>query len=196
MFIFICIHIYIVTLLKQILENSDDSADEDELSQAAVLNTAVEELLAERNSSYNERNTSNNKKRKLKQLSTKLQINNKDNSNNKLSSSIIIFTNSCQRCQELHEMLLELGVENVALHGMLPQPQRITSLGKFKSQFTRVLIATDVASRGLDIPNVDLVVNYDLPKILADYIHRIGRTARAGKKGECLCLYVCLFYLC
>jgi ATP-dependent RNA helicase DDX49/DBP8 len=74
----------------------------------------------------------------------------------------------------------------VALHSLMNQTLRFSSLQRFKSHLSRILIATDVASRGLDIPDVDLVINFDLPKICADYIHRIGRTARIGKAGRAL----------
>ena len=62
-------------------------------------------------------------------------------------------------------MLVELGIQTVALHSMKSQPQRLASLNRFKSGQVSILIATDVASRGLDIPTVDLVVNYDIPRL-------------------------------
>lgn len=95
-----------------------------------------------------------------------------------LKSSVMIFTSSCQRCQEINELLLQLGIQSVALHSAMTQNRRIAALGKFKSQLVRVLVSTDVANRGLDIPQVDLVINYDLPRLPADYVHRVGRTAR------------------
>jgi len=104
------------------------------------------------------------------------------------TASAIVFVGSCQRCAEISATLLELGIENVALHSLLTQPRRLAALGKFKSSVCRVLLATDVASRGLDIPTVDLVINADLPQVAVDYVHRIGRTARAGRAGRALSL--------
>lgn len=66
----------------------------------------------------------------------------------------------------------------------MSQPKRLSALNKFKAQDKTVLIATDVASRGLDIPSVDVVINYDMPTHSKDYIHRVGRTARAGRSGR------------
>lgn len=68
----------------------------------------------------------------------------------------------------------------------MSQVKRISSLSKFKAQEKSILIATDVAARGLDIPNVDLVLNFDIPQSHKDYIHRVGRTARAGKHGTAI----------
>lgn len=101
-------------------------------------------------------------------------------------SSAIIFVGSCKRCQEICELLKQMNVDCVSLHSMMNQYDRTASLGKFKSQTCNILIATDVASRGLDIPQVDVVLNFDLPKIAADYVHRVGRTARAGRSGRSL----------
>lgn len=103
-----------------------------------------------------------------------------------LSSSIMIFVGTCRRCQEISETLIEVGIDCVALHSMMPQSKRIASLAKFKSHFCRIMISTDVAGRGLDIPSVDLVINMDLPKLTTDYVHRVGRTARAGRGGRAL----------
>ena len=78
---------------------------------------------------------------------------------------------------------LQSQIDNVALHSLLSQPQRAAALSRFRNSRAAVLVCTDVASRGLDIPQVDLVANYDLPLDPFDYIHRVGRTARAGRTG-------------
>jgi ATP-dependent RNA helicase DDX49/DBP8 len=70
----------------------------------------------------------------------------------------------------------------------MPQRDRIDSLGRYRAEAAKILIATDVASRGLDIPQVEMVINYDLPRDPDDYIHRVGRTARAGRQGESISL--------
>lgn len=82
-----------------------------------------------------------------------------------------------------------IGFDNVCLHGFLRQKERVAALNRFKSKHVRILIATDVASRGLDIPNVQLVLNHRLPKIPNEYIHRVGRTARAGRKGLAISIF-------
>ncbi len=81
-------------------------------------------------------------------------------------------------------ILRHLGFKAISINGKLTQSNRIGALNKFKSGERTILVATDVASRGIDIPNVDLVINYDLPQQTKDYIHRVGRTARAGKTGR------------
>ena len=81
-----------------------------------------------------------------------------------------------------------ISIPNVALHSLLSQRQRDAALGKFRNSQVGVLVCTDVASRGLDIPQVDLVVNYDLPAEPNDYVHRVGRTARAGRGGTAMSL--------
>lgn len=102
--------------------------------------------------------------------------------------SAMVFVGTCQRCQEVAEVLLEAGLSTVSLHSVLSQKRRLAALGKFKSCLVRVLVSTDVASRGLDIPEVDLVVNFDLPRVPSDYVHRVGRTARAGRFGRAVSL--------
>lgn len=100
----------------------------------------------------------------------------------------IIFTLTCATSMRLSLMLRALGFESICLNGNMPQPKRLAALNKFKSKERNILIATDVASRGLDIPNVDFVFNYDVPQGSKDYIHRVGRTARAGKAGKSVTL--------
>lgn len=85
--------------------------------------------------------------------------------------------------------LNSVGIENVCLHGFMRQRERVAALNKFKSNHVRTLIATDVASRGLDIPNVQLVMNHRLPKEAKEYIHRVGRTARAGRSGLAISIF-------
>lgn len=81
-------------------------------------------------------------------------------------------------------MLRKLGHRAVTINGQMSQARRLGSLARFKSKESNILVATDVASRGLDIPSVDMVFNYDLPGNPKDYIHRVGRTARAGRAGR------------
>ncbi|KAJ8939756.1 hypothetical protein NQ318_004169 [Aromia moschata] len=102
--------------------------------------------------------------------------------------NIMIFTDTCKNCQVLSMTLNEVGFENVALHAMIPQRQRLAALAKFKSNTVKMLLATDVASRGLDIPTIELVINHSVPKIPKEYIHRVGRTARAGRIGKAITL--------
>lgn len=98
--------------------------------------------------------------------------------------SMIIFTGTCASTQRLALILRNLGFPAIPIHGQLSQPKRLGALNKFKSGDRNILIATDVASRGLDIPSVDIVINYDVPQHSKDYIHRVGRTARAGRSGK------------
>lgn len=105
-----------------------------------------------------------------------------------LAQSAIIFVPTCERAAHISGILTELGIPNVALHSLLSQNRRLASLGTFQSQQVRVLVATDVASRGLDVPEVDLVVNAELPRRAVDYVHRVGRTARAGRRGRAVSL--------
>ncbi|KAI6087508.1 DEAD-domain-containing protein [Hypoxylon rubiginosum] len=101
-----------------------------------------------------------------------------------VEKSLIIFCNRTSTAEYLHHLLRLLDHRVTSLHSRLPQRQRVDNLGRFRASAARILVATDVASRGLDIPEVSLVVNYDVPQNPDDYIHRVGRTARAGRKGE------------
>lgn len=98
--------------------------------------------------------------------------------------SAIIFVATCNNAIRVALLLRNLGFGAVCLHGQLSQPKRLGALNKFKSGQRNILVATDVASRGLDIPNVDMVLNFDIPSHGKDYVHRVGRTARAGRSGR------------
>ena len=100
--------------------------------------------------------------------------------------STIIFTRTVNDTQRLAILLRTLGCGAIPLHGQLSQSARLGALNKFKAGSRDILVATDVAARGLDIPSVDLVLNYDVPSDSKTYIHRVGRTARAGKAGNAI----------
>ncbi|XP_027046480.1 probable ATP-dependent RNA helicase DDX47 [Pocillopora damicornis] len=99
-------------------------------------------------------------------------------------NSFMVFCGTCNNVQRVTLMLRNLGLQAVPLHGQMTQSKRLGALNKFKSKDRSILIATDVASRGLDIPHVDVVINFDIPTHSKDYIHRVGRTARAGRSGR------------
>ncbi|MBB5235090.1 DEAD/DEAH box helicase [Deinococcus budaensis] len=101
----------------------------------------------------------------------------------------IVFTRTKREADELANELIHRGIESEALHGDLAQTQRERALGAFRSGRVGVLVATDVAARGLDIPEVDLVVQYHLPQDHESYIHRSGRTGRAGRTGTAIVMY-------
>eukprot|EP00039_Didymoeca_costata_P002393 m.59865 g.59865 ORF g.59865 m.59865 type:complete len:462 (-) comp11278_c0_seq1:13-1398(-) len=104
------------------------------------------------------------------------------------SDSCIVFTSTCRSCEEITIVMKELEFECTSLHSEMSQANRLASLGKFRSGFVQYLIATDVASRGLDIAPVKMVINFNVPLDPKDYIHRVGRTARAGKYGRAVTL--------
>lgn len=99
---------------------------------------------------------------------------------------VLIFGRTKHGIDKLHRDLLQKGFSVGAIHGDKPQGARLRILDSFKRNEIKILLATDVASRGLDIPNVSHVINYDLPGTYDDYTHRIGRTGRAGKRGNAL----------
>ncbi|XP_071962702.1 probable ATP-dependent RNA helicase DDX47 [Antedon mediterranea] len=101
-------------------------------------------------------------------------------------NSTLIFCSTCNNTQRVALMLRNLGLMAIPLHGQMSQSKRLGMLNKFKGKMRSILIATDVASRGLDIPHVDCVINFDIPTHSKDYIHRVGRTARAGRSGKAI----------
>jgi ATP-dependent RNA helicase RhlE len=102
--------------------------------------------------------------------------------------SAIVFTRTRSRADRVTRLLARGGVSAAAIHGDRSQNQRSAALSGFRRGSYRVLVATDIAARGLDIPDVSHVINFDLPDASDTYIHRIGRTARMGKSGEALTL--------
>lgn len=104
--------------------------------------------------------------------------------NEHAGKSILVFGATCNNVQRLGLMLRNLGFPAVCLHGQMNQAKRLGALQKFATGSRTILFCTDVASRGLDLPSVDLVINYDLPGHGKEYVHRVGRTARAGQAGE------------
>jgi ATP-dependent RNA helicase DeaD len=105
----------------------------------------------------------------------------------KRNGSIIVFVRTRMGADKLSHNLNLQGHKSDAIHGDLPQRKRDRVLDNFRRERTRILVATDVAARGLDITHVMHVINFDLPECPEDYIHRIGRTARAGAEGNALC---------
>ncbi|KAJ5736097.1 ATP-dependent RNA helicase dbp8 [Penicillium malachiteum] len=105
-----------------------------------------------------------------------------------ITKPVIIFCNHTRTTDLLERTLRRLGHRATSLHSLLPQSERTSNLARFRAAAARVLVATDVASRGLDIPSVELVVNFDVPRNPDDYVHRVGRTARAGRSGEAVTL--------
>jgi ATP-dependent RNA helicase RhlE len=103
-------------------------------------------------------------------------------------SQVLVFAKTRNGVDQLVERLLGEGVNADGIHGDRPQATRQRALDSFKAREIQVLVATDVAARGLDIDDLPLVVNLDLPIVAEDYVHRIGRTGRAGNKGEAISL--------
>ncbi|KAF2663520.1 ATP-dependent RNA helicase DBP8 [Microthyrium microscopicum] len=102
--------------------------------------------------------------------------------------STIIFCNRTATATYLEYLIRLLRHRVTSLHSGLQQRDRTNNLARFRARAARILVATDLAARGLDIPSVDLVINYDLPRDPDDYIHRVGRTARAGREGTSITL--------
>jgi superfamily II DNA/RNA helicase len=98
-------------------------------------------------------------------------------------SRVLVFVATKYSTEHVAEKLRRAGIEAAALHGELSQGARTRALAEFKAQQLQVLVATDIAARGIDIVHLPAVVNYDLPRSTDDYIHRIGRTGRAGQSG-------------
>jgi ATP-dependent RNA helicase DeaD len=107
---------------------------------------------------------------------------------NSREGSVIIFVNTKHGTNRLWEHLEAYGYAVTRIHGGRSQGQRNQALLGFRSGKYRVMVATDLAARGIDVPHIQHVINFDLPKDVDDYVHRIGRTARAGAEGHAICL--------
>ncbi|TVU19381.1 hypothetical protein EJB05_35526 [Eragrostis curvula] len=101
---------------------------------------------------------------------------------------IMIFVRTCESTRLLALMLRNLGFNAISISGQMSQDKRLGALNRFKGKECKIVVCTDVASRGLDIQGVDLVINYDFPLNSKDYVHRVGRTARAGESGRAISL--------
>jgi ATP-dependent RNA helicase RhlE len=101
---------------------------------------------------------------------------------------VLVFTRTKHGANRLAKQLCGSGIQADAIHGNKSQPQRTRVLKKFKDNELQVLVATDIAARGIDIDELPHVVNFDLPHVAEDYVHRIGRTGRAGSSGEAVSL--------
>ena len=99
-------------------------------------------------------------------------------------SKILVFVRTKVRAERVHAAMARVGITTETIHGDKVQHDRLEVLQRFRAGAVRVLIATDVSARGIDIPDVDFVVNYDLPDVPENYVHRVGRTGRGMKKGE------------
>ena len=106
-------------------------------------------------------------------------------------SQVLVFTRTKHGANKLTKKLIKANISASAIHGNKSQGARTKALASFKKGLVEVLVATDIAARGLDIPLLPHVVNFELPNVPEDYVHRIGRTGRAGAKGEALSL-VCI----
>jgi superfamily II DNA/RNA helicase len=98
----------------------------------------------------------------------------------------IVFCGTRRSCDKVAKNLRKNGIDAIPIHGGLSQNKRIQTINRLHHDGTGILVATDVASRGLHIDNISHVYNYDLPQTHDDYVHRIGRTARAGAKGDAI----------
>jgi|TARA_B110000914_G_scaffold220223_1_gene229956 ATP-dependent RNA helicase RhlE len=100
----------------------------------------------------------------------------------------LVFTRTKHGADRLTKQLLKVDIKAAAIHGNKTQNNRMKALDSFKNNRIRILVATDVAARGIDIPNMQQVINFDVPTVAKDYVHRIGRTGRAGKFGKAISL--------
>jgi ATP-dependent RNA helicase RhlB len=111
--------------------------------------------------------------------------------------SILIFANTRTGVEMLAHKLRGNGFKAVGITGTVPQKKRLRIMQQFKGGEIKILVATDVASRGIHVEDIDIVINYDIPQDPEDYVHRVGRTGRAGKTGRAITLACekCVYHL-
>lgn len=109
---------------------------------------------------------------------------------NARQGSVLIFVKTKHKADQIADYLQDYGFSAGRIHGDRSQSQRLASIKAFREEKFRILVATDIAARGLDVPHIQHVINFDLPQVPEDYIHRIGRTARAGATGEAVAFLV------
>lgn len=100
-----------------------------------------------------------------------------------LFNQVIIFVKSISRCIELNKLLVECNFPSIAIHGQIKQTERIKRYKLFKDFKRRIMVATDIFGRGIDIERINIVINYDMPEGSDTYLHRVGRAGRFGTKG-------------
>ncbi len=105
---------------------------------------------------------------------------------NELNKSVLVFSRTKHGADRIARILTQKGIDCEAIHGNKSQGARQRALSNFKARRTRVIVATDIAARGIDIANLEMVINYDMPDVAETYVHRIGRTGRAGQSGTAL----------
>jgi len=106
--------------------------------------------------------------------------------NDNPKSKILIFVRTRVRAQRVVDALKRVNIDSLSIHGEKDQAERNTILADFKTGKCRLLVATDLTARGIDIPDVNFVINYDLPEVAENYVHRVGRTGRGTKKGSAI----------
>ncbi len=102
------------------------------------------------------------------------------------AETVLVFCRTKHGCDKIVKFIASHGIKSDAIHGNKAQNNRQRALSNFKNKVIRVLVATDIAARGIDVEGMELVINYDLPNVSETYVHRIGRTGRAGKDGQAI----------
>lgn len=147
------------------------------MKQPVIIKTKTEEITADK---INQELYYVDKKNKINLLLELIST--------KEKPTTLIFTRTKYGANKLEKQLAEFDIKTSVIHGNKTQSNRVKALTDFKSGKTRVMIATDIAARGIDIKDLGLVINYDIPDQAEVYVHRIGRTARAGKEGKAISL--------